>query len=129
MVARLNKKGYMKTAEAVIAIAITFSVLTSFLGHRTSTETSALPENVLDALKNDVDFRSCVESKNALCINQSIDNLIPDNYDFAFNLSEDPNAIVSEGLPSKRVYANALLITGNITNSDIMTIRVFYWSK
>jgi hypothetical protein len=129
VIARANKKAYMKTAESVIAVAITFTILMSFLGHRSSTQAGELPENFLDTLKNDADFRSCVQSKNSACITSSIDLLIPDSYDFVFNISEDPHAIVSEGFPDKRVYANAILLAGNTTDSTIRTMRVFYWAK
>lgn len=125
----VGKKAYMKTAESVIAIAITFTLLVAFMSQKSITQTGKLPENFLDTLKYDQDFRSCVQSRNAVCINESLDRLIPDSYAFSFNISEDPNAIVSEGLPDKRVYANAVLLAGNTTDSTIRTIRVFYWTK
>ncbi|MFH1182261.1 MAG: hypothetical protein V1702_04840 [Candidatus Woesearchaeota archaeon] len=125
----VGKKAYMKTAEAVIAIAITFTMLMAFMSQKSTTQAGKLPENFLDTLKDDQDFRSCVQSKDSVCINQSLDRIIPDSYSFTFNISEDPNAIVSEDLPEKRVYANAVLLSGNTTDSTIRIMRVFYWTK
>jgi hypothetical protein len=70
-----------------------------------------------------------VESKNTNCINQSIDSLLPDSYDFAFNISEDPNEEISSGISDKRVFANAILLTGNATNGTTRILRLFYWVK
>jgi hypothetical protein len=125
----VNKKAYMKTAESVIAVAITFTLLMSFMSHKSSTQTGELPESFLDTLKDDADFRSCVQSLQSACINQSLDSIIPDSYAFSFNLTEDPNTIVTSAFPDKRVYANSILLAGNTTDSTIRIVRVFYWAK
>ena len=123
------KKAFLRTAEAVIAIVITFTLLTVMLRQETVTETRRPPENILYLLKEDPDFRTCVEIRNTACINQSINSQMPDNYDFTFNISEDPNAAVSAGLPSKRIFADAVLLTGNTTNSTTRIVRLFYWTR
>ncbi|MBN2453998.1 hypothetical protein JXB11_00470 [Candidatus Woesearchaeota archaeon] len=122
------KKAYLRTAEAVIAVVLTFVMITVMIDRETVTQTIRSPENVLDILKDNPDFRACVQSLNHNCINQTLDEQIPDSYDFVYTLSADPNAPVS-GLPEKRVYANAVMLTGNTTDSTTQIIRLFYWTK
>ena len=123
------KKAYLRTAEAVIAIMITFTMLTLFIHSESVAESRRVPDMVLDTLKDNQDFRTCVESRNTACINQTLADQIPDSYDFTFNYTDDPNSPVSVGLPSKRIFANSVMLTGNATNSTITIFRLFYWTK
>ncbi|MCP3686594.1 MAG: hypothetical protein GY861_28480 [bacterium] len=123
----VGKKGYLRTIEAVIAVMMTFVLLTFFLPQ---SDPSDSPENfhILATLGKSADFRSCVVLMNTSCINQSIDERLEDSYAYLFNISEDVNVDVA-GLPSKRVYSDSVLVAGNTTDRETKVVRLFYWTK
>lgn len=124
----VGKQGIFRTIEALIAIFITFAFLAIFLPQQREQVQQLAPPNALAGLAENDDFRNCVVQKNDTCINESIDKALPRTYNFRFNLSEDPNAVVS-GLPDERVYANSLFIAGNITNATKTVVRLYFWEK
>jgi hypothetical protein len=122
------KQGYVKTAEAVIAIFLSLSILAIFIHPDSTTETRRLPENALAVLRDNVDFRNCVQDNNTACINSTIRDELPNNYDFTFIVAQDAEA-AAYNLPEKRIFADSVLLAGNATNSTIRIVRMFYWSK
>ena len=123
-----DKKAIFKTLEAFIAVFITLIFLIVFIPQIRERSEPQTPQNVLATLRDNDEFRNCVVQKNETCINQTIDKALLDTYDFKFNLSNDPNAVVS-GLPEKRVYANSLFIAGNATNATSTVVRLYFWAK
>ena len=126
--AMANKKAIFKTLEAFIAAFITLVFLIVFIPQIREKSETQTQQNVLATLRDNDEFRNCVIQKNETCINQTIDNALLDTYYFKFNLSEDPNAVVS-GLPEKRVYANSMFMAGNTTNYTQTVVRLYYWTK
>ncbi len=123
-----NKKAIFKTLEAFMAAFITFIFLIVFIPQIRERSEMQTPQNVLATLRGNDEFRNCVIQKNETCINQTIDKALLDTYHFKFNLSDDPNAVVS-GLPEKRVYANSMFIAGNATNATRTVVRLYFWTK
>ena len=124
----VGKKGYVRTIEAIIAIFVSFTLLVLLIPTETVTETRREAQDILVVLKNDIDFRNCVQNDDLACINSSIREQLPDSYDFALNISLDEKGQGS-GLPDKRVFADSAFLTGNATNSTTKVVRLFYWTK
>lgn len=124
-----RKRAGYRTLEAVIAITTIFGFLILFLQQQRSLTAEDVPAEVLAPLLYDEQFRNCAIQKNSSCINTTINDNLEDKYDFLFNLSTNPNAVVS-GLPQqKRVFANSLYVAGNLTNSSATIVRLFFWTK
>ncbi len=127
-IGQTGKEGIFKTLEALIAIFVTFAFLAVFIPQQREHPLPESPANILASLRENDGFRNCVVLQNLTCINQSIERNLDDSYDYMVNLSNDPSATVS-GLPQKRVYANAIFISGNTTNATRTIMRLYYWPK
>ncbi len=124
----VSKKGLLKTLEALIALFLTLTMLIVFIPRDSTTEQSSEPKGFLPVLSENDAFRSCIVTKNATCINQTIDDSLEDNFRFIFNISESASANVG-GLPDVQIFSESLFIAGNVTNSTSIILRVFYWNK
>lgn len=123
-----GKQAYLRTLEAVIAIFITFLFLLYIAPERSVS--AAMEENlyVMPVLAKNLAFRNCVLIQNVSCINSTIDDNLPNQYNFLFNLSSDSTVAV-RGLPAKRVFADAAYIVGNSTLYKPLIVRLYYWSR
>ena len=66
---KLNRKGFFKTLEVVIAIVLTFLFISYFIPYFTTTESAKKPElNVLGRLSLNEGFRSCAIGEDSSCI-------------------------------------------------------------
>jgi hypothetical protein len=123
-----GKQAYLRTLEAIIAVFITFLFLIYISPERSIS--AAREENlyIMPVLAKNLAFRNCVLSQNVSCINSTIDDNLPNQYNYLFNLSSDPNLAVS-GLPTKRVFADSAFVTGNSTQHKPLIVRLYYWSR
>jgi len=127
----INRKGFMHTLEAAVAIIISFLFLLFVMNSRQESEFSSKNLDLISVLKENLQFRDCVISENYSCLNSSIRTYYPDFvklYDYRINISRDPN-IVPLDLPQKDVQLETLFIVGNISFLDPKTVRVYYWIR
>lgn len=123
------KQGYMKTVEAIMAVFITFLFVLYYFPTHTETESRAPSLNILPVLEKNDDFRKCVIEGNMSCLNETVESILPGNYNYLINISENPNTEVT-GLPAdKRVYADSVYLVGNETEYKPRTIKLYYWGK
>ena len=123
-----RKRAYLKTLEAIIAMVFTFAFVLYMM---------PMPENtlkgdttdVLISLMTDDSFRvfavnitSCIYKEE----NQSINLILDEELKSYLNYS-----ICSQGetprLPRKKVNAESLYLTGNLTNQTSKVVRLYYW--
>ncbi len=123
----MDRKAYLRTLEAIIAIFITFFFLAYITPEKTPSESGAENIHILPELSKSLAFRNCVLSQNVSCINTTIDDSIPNQYNFLFNLSSNPHVTVA--LPNKRVFGDASFIVGNSTSYKPTILRLYYWSR
>ncbi|MBI2144787.1 hypothetical protein HYU18_00530 [Candidatus Woesearchaeota archaeon] len=123
-----SKTAIIRTLEALMAIFITFIFLIIFIPQQREQAFPAAPPSVLGNLGGNDVFRNCVLMQNYTCINQTIDSHLEDKYDFKANVSESRVSALPQ-LPQKRIYANAIMIAGNTTNSTRQIVRLYYWAK
>ncbi len=122
----LNKKAYLRTLEAFMAVFITFVFVIYILPAYVTDDKLTESINLLTPLADEL--RDC---NNVSCVESSIANFDPDfvkKYDYIINISSDPNVIV-EGLPKKNIYTDSVYIVGNITNYEPRIIRIYYWER
>lgn len=126
-----NRKGYVKTLEAVIAIVLSFLFITLFIPSKAETEERQPDLDVLDALRQNPDFRQCVIAENYSCINATFESYYPGvvlDYNYRFNISTDPK-ISGVELPIVNIHAESMLIAGNDTYARPKVLRLYYWLK
>jgi len=127
----LNKKAYVKTLEAVIALVLSFMFITYFVPIRSETEQRYPDLDVIHVLEQNPVFRTCVLKENYSCINSTFESYYPHvilDYDYRVNVSTDPRISGAE-LPRADVHSESLLIAGNDTYIYPKTVRIYYWLK
>lgn len=122
-----GKSAFMRTAEATIAIAMTFVFLTLFIPQYNTAKAGLSNKGALDEVYRDFDFRNCVLSGNISCINASLATSLA-GFDYAINISGSVNDRAS-GLPDKKVFSESAFIAGNSTIYEPRILRIYYWEK
>lgn len=106
----MKKKAYLRTIEVTIAVIITFAVA-YFIMPRASVTVDDVKISVLPTLEQNQGFRDCVMQLNYNCVNGYLRNFVPQNYDFTFDITEDPNT-PHQGLPDKRISTESIYLAG-----------------
>ena len=128
-----NKKGYMKTLEAVIAVIILISFLLALLPREeakpeTPQDIQLLQDTVFTTIQNDNYYRACVLSNNLNCITSFINSTFPYTLEFDAKIC-DLTSCPEPDLPDKSVYVSDLIISSNLTEFDTRLLRLFIWRK
>lgn len=123
----MNKKAYLRTIEVTVAILMTF-VVAYFIFPRSVTPSEDAKISVLSVLEQKQEFRDCVTGLNYSCTEQYLRDYVPSNYDFVYDITEDPGA-GHANLPEKQIYTESLFISGNINLYSPKIIKLYYWRK
>ena len=123
-----GKTGYLRTLEAMIAIAITLVFITIVFPRVQPAETRGENVKILSALARQEDFRNCVVRNNGSCVNSTIAAAMPGQFSYIFNLSSDPNVGIP-ALPARRVFADSVYIAGNYSNRTDTIVRLYYYAR
>ncbi len=127
-----GKKAYLRTLEAVLAIALSFLFITIMVSSESPTEHDEEDMSLVPILKDSPSFRDCAMSSNISCLNSTIKLYYPDftrNYGYRFNITKDPRSAPPELLPNRDIHAETLLIAGNNTLFYPRVVRLYYWEK
>ena len=133
----VNKKGYMKTVEAIIAVILFFSVVLILVGVY-SPEEEATPEDIKtiqNAVLNTIE--SSPEIRNNIILNQSnalsaeLDTIIPNNLNYLFTICDSsfdtcPPPPID---PEKTVYVSSLVISSTYQQYNNTLFRLFLYRK
>lgn len=122
------KKGALRTAEALIAIALSLGFLFFLLDAQSITPKSVDAPDVLHPLRTNIEFRTCVLTRDTTCINKTLEERLGPTKQYLYNISTDPSVSVS-GLPERKVVAGSLYIAGNITTDQRVIFRLFTWDS
>ena len=130
----VNKKAYIRTLEAVVAILILYLVMTSVLS-KNKTTTASVPKDIeltqsliLDEIENNDYYRSCVLMKDYFCLGDFINNTLKARYSYNLTLCTKDNCMYPE-TPSKEIYAKSIIISSNITRYNTTSVNLFLWRK
>lgn len=126
----VGKKGYLRILESMFALVITFSFIL-YIMPSDEIELKDKSGKYLLSLINNNDFRInamnltvCEEKGNNETIVNILTNSMLPTYNFIVcGGSENPT------LPRKKVFAESIYLTGNITDFTMKKIiRLYYWS-
>ncbi|HLD15317.1 MAG TPA: hypothetical protein VJB94_01935 [Candidatus Nanoarchaeia archaeon] len=149
----VNKKGFIRTLEAVVAIILIFSFIFFILPKRAEVE-NRIPENVqssqqfiLNEILYNSTFRDCIfnynlqdqagtncqaisETNPSCDINLFIRKELPFNYDFACEVCNQVATCIGEDVPfDKSVYANSIFLVKDPLANSPKVLRVYVWQK
>lgn len=115
----------MKTLEVVIAIMITFLFVLFIIPQSEFNGKKDKRISIFEDLQNNPDFRTCALGKNQPCVNQFIDDTLPDTYSFTSLITSKPEESI-ENLPQKELYVDTFFFA-DVNQSTI--VKVYYWIK
>lgn len=138
----VNKKGYLKTLEAVIAIVIillfTFAVTPKpEPDYSTPYAVKASFDYIIDQVETNDTIRSLIMQSDTPAgltkannsVKGQVQENIPPGYDFSCNVC-DMLACLSEAIPEeKSVYSRDVLISSDATTQNPKVVRIWMWSK
>jgi hypothetical protein len=125
-----NKKGYVRTIEAAIAIILSFLFLTFAIPTHTHIITKKPDVDLLRIEQQNPSFRECTVNNNRTCLASIIQISYPDfykSYYFTIQITEDPDSIVD--LPEKEVFVDSVMIAGEGLEYNPRIVRLYSWIK
>jgi len=123
----MNKKAYLRTIEMTVAIIITFAVA-YYIFPKAPTPQGEASLNILQVLEQKPEFRSCVAAIDYNCTESFLRNYTPSNYEFAYDITEDPNQ-GHANLPEKKINTESVYISGNINLYNPKIVKLYCWRK
>jgi hypothetical protein len=137
----VNKKGYLKTLEAIIAIVILLVFLTTALVINKPEAKLSVPgdikliqDTIFNKIQTDNHLRGCLTAGTFDCINDTINESMIGTLDFIIEMcTGDPNnCLLTVTLPEdKTIYSDSIFIQ-EVNPSGINeygTLRLFLWRK
>ena len=130
----MDKRGYIKTVEAVIAIVAVLIFVVTTVPNR-SLEDSGVPpivkssqEFITTEISTNEEIRECV-IENPLCENadimkQIIENNLPNGYDYTFKICNTSNCLTTTPL-DRSVYLTDVFITSTIEEQNPKIVRIW----
>lgn len=124
----MNKKAFMKTIEAMLAVILTGVFVLYLIPQFTGTEVSEQSMVILNNLEKTPNFRNFVISTTG-CFNSSnvtvrefITSYLPEEYSYLLCISGIP-----DNLPDEKVFLDTAFFSGNISFYSPRTVRLYYW--
>jgi|APSaa5957512622_1039677.scaffolds.fasta_scaffold31485_3 hypothetical protein len=137
----VNKKGYLKTLEALIAIAILLIFITTALNINrqelkpsTPDDIRLMQDTIFNKIQTDPLLRGCLTAGTFNCINDTVNETMIETLDFMIEMcTGDPNnCLLTITLPEdKTIYSDSIFIQEiNPSGTDQYgTLRLFLWRK
>jgi|TARA_Y100000310_G_scaffold38954_1_gene36550 hypothetical protein len=133
----LNKRGYIKTVEAFIAIIIILIVVFFLIPERPKQEPSTphIVESAQNFILNELTLndsaRECIVSnplcENSITFTHIIDSNIPPGYEHSVKICDTTNCVVST--PSdKDVYVDDMIIASTLKKQNPKIVRLWIWN-
>jgi hypothetical protein len=130
-----NKKGWVRIAEAFIAITLMFSVFLALYAKQStqpdvSDEVYSLESSILKQIANDEGLRQNVLSKDEDALTTFINNnnLVPPSLNYSIiicNLDE----VCSMNVYQKEVFASETVISSTLLKYSPKVVKIFIWRK
>ncbi len=124
----MNKKAFLRTIEAVIAVVITFIVLVVIFPKNNISEYQKSSLNNLELMNDDENLRNCIYSDNLSCAESIIRNYLPNSYDFQYLITSNPNDFIYS-LPKTKIHTTNIVFAGNNYIYDFRVLKIYYWLK
>jgi hypothetical protein len=131
----VNKKGYIQTLEAIVAILIIYITVLSLMSQYRSKTQAGVPLDIKltqDALLKEIEssniYRNCALSNNTLCIDDLINKSIGNKYMYKVALCTVSSCAVPI-TPNREVYVRSIIVSSNITNYTTTSVNIYLWKK
>lgn len=127
---RKNKKAYMRTIEAAIAIILSFLFLTFVIPTHTHILVREPDIDLLRIEQQNPDFRECAVNNNRTCLASIIQSAYPNfykSYYFTIDITDDPALTIT--LPEKEVYVDSVVIAGQGLEYSPKIVKLYSWVK
>ncbi|MFW5852989.1 MAG: hypothetical protein ACOCUR_03080 [Nanoarchaeota archaeon] len=121
----MDKKAFMKTMEAFLAIMVVFTFVIFFLPKDTRYTEDQSVFLLRNMERNDV-FRNCVLSRNDTCIESSIDEVFQGRYFYTYQIYRYSEPQIQINATEVRVYT--WFFAGNQSYYDPMVFKLYYWT-
>lgn len=137
----VNKKGYMKTVEAVLAAIIFFGVVLILVGNYTAEEEKAVPDDIrtiqdsiLNIVESDSGLRMAIIHENPVTVNNALNELIPPTLNYEFTIcpaGEGEECTLPEELEGveETVYVSSVVISSTYQTNQNTLFRLFLYRK
>lgn len=133
---RMNKFGWLKVLEAVIAITLLIGVLLYIMSTSAPVKDISAVANeketyILDTISKDNVLRSDIVAGNNEKVNLTVAKMLPASWDFETricNLTDICNSISGRMPFDKDVYANEVVISSTDTKYSPKKLRLFIWA-
>lgn len=135
---KMNKRGYMKTVEAVLALVIVLGVIIT-VATTTQTDTETTPKEIKIAqstvnsyLQSNEKARNYVINDQTLLLNSTLDRLFSgyNNLIYAYELCDTSYCPGLSGLPNDRsIYVSHLIISSTYETQEHKVFKMYIWRK
>ncbi|MBT3395104.1 hypothetical protein HOA59_03145 [archaeon] len=129
----VNKKAYMKTLEAVIALVIFLMAITFTITVHESDQ-PAVPQDIellQDTILNKIEYNETLRAQafaeDTVQMDFFINNTVQTNIAYNFTLCTDTAVCTIPTSTSEIVYSDSLIMVNN--NSDVVLVRLILWKK
>jgi hypothetical protein len=132
---KMNKRGWLKIVEAVLAVLIIFSVVLIIMAKQQvrpdlSEEIYANEIQILNLIAQDNNLRAEILQDNPTNANIKIEQHLSQSLDFLTKICDINEACNSDLTPTDReVYVKEVLITSTLEIYNPKKLRLFVWSK
>lgn len=131
-----NKKGWLRIAEAFIAVVLIVGALTILFFNREDKKKDDsyirdIQKDILEEIANDEQLRNIALKKNESELKDKIRTLVPEAFFVEIricNLNES-YCIMTREYPKKDVFVEDRVISGNLSLYDPIRVRLFLWRK
>ena len=120
----MQKKGFIRTMEAFLAIVFTFAFLLVIVPANTPSGSTENIHILLNFEQNN-QFRQCAIAQNTTCVENLITGQLPGIYEYTLLITSDANAVPT--LPVQQTFSESLYLVGNNTAHAPTIVKLFYW--
>lgn len=130
---KMNKRGWLKVLEAVIAITLLIGVLLYMMSSSAprkdiSNVVYEKEKYILDTISKNDALRNDIVNNNNANVNYTIEKMIPITWDFETRICELDSICQGVRRPlDKDVYSSEIIVTSNKTSYNPKKIRLFVW--
>jgi len=129
-----NKKAWLRIFEAFVAILLVLGVLIVMVtrsysnkgGGESIQETQRF---ILEQISANDELRKDILQENNAHVNETIVSMIPSHWNFETRICNLSAVCGMSNYIEKDVYADEILITGNLTFYNPKKLRLFVWMK
>jgi hypothetical protein len=124
----VDKKGFMRTLESMIAILGSLFFVLFILPDTPSDVEPEETIRLLEVLSQENEFRNCVLISNVSCVDGYISTTMNlGEYQYTFNISSDHS--YSADINRDDVYLKTVFIAGNETLYSPKILKLYYWNE